>query len=187
MAQSKPFQLFTVDEYLEQERSSEVRHEFLDGHIYEMAGESGPHGDITVNLVISLGSQLKGTLCRVRSKDTKVRSGPDPKPYQGTSGLYSYPDVVVVCGEPQYHDDHADVILNPSVILEVLSPATEAFDRGKKFTRYQIWNSTLSDYLLVLQNSPKLSTIHGNQKTAGRIVERLDLRPKSALPASTAF
>ena len=90
-----------------------------------MAGESGEHGDITVNLVIALGNQLKGTPCRARTKDTKVRSGPSPRGHQNTSGLYSYPDVVVVCGEPEYHDAFTDVILNPTVILEVLSPSTE--------------------------------------------------------------
>jgi len=154
MPRSTP--LFTVDEYLALERKSEERHEFLDGQIYAMAGESGEHGDVSVNLVITLGSQLKGKPCRVRSKDTKVRSGPSPKARRSTSGLYSYPDVVVVCDEPEYHDAHTDVILNPKVIVEVLSPSTEAFDRGEKCKRYQTWNPTLSDYLLVSQDQPQI-------------------------------
>jgi Uma2 family endonuclease len=76
------------------------------------------------------------------------------------SGLYSYPDVVVVCGEPEYHDAFTDVILNPTAIVEVLSPSTEAFDRGEKFTRYQVWNPTLSDYLLVSQDRPQVEHFH---------------------------
>jgi Uma2 family endonuclease len=156
MALSKSQPVYTVDEYLSLERTSAERHEYLDGLIYAMAGESGAHADITANLVFILVGQLKGKECRARSKDTKVRSGPTPKHRQATSGLYSYPDLVVLCGEPQYHDEHADVILNPTVIVEVLSPATEAFDRGEKFRRYQMWNQTLSDYLLVSQDRPQI-------------------------------
>ena len=69
-------------------------------------------------------------------------------------GLFSYPDLVVICGEPQYHDEHTDVILNPAAIIEVPSKSTESFDRGEKFHRYQVWNPTLTDYLLVSQNAP---------------------------------
>ena len=104
----------------------------------------------------SLVMQLKGTPCRALSKDTKIRSGPFPRLQNSTKGLYSYPDVVVVCGEPEYQDAHADVILNPAVIFEVLSSSTEAFDRGAKFTRYQAWNETLADYLLVSQDQPQI-------------------------------
>jgi len=158
LSRSQP--LYTVEQYLSIERASEERHEFLDGEIYAMAGESSAHAIITVNLVITVGGQLKGTECQARSKDTKVRSGPSPKAAQTASqaqaqahsGLYSYPDLVVVCGEPLFHDEHKDVILNPKVIFEVLSPSTEAFDRGEKFKRYQMWNPTLSDYLLVSQD-----------------------------------
>jgi Uma2 family endonuclease len=154
MGLPKPKPILTVDEYLAMERASEVRHEYLDGAIFAMAGESGEHGDITVNIIITLGSQLKGTPCRARTKDTKVRSGPLKNSRQNTSGLFSYPDIVVVCGEPEYHDAHTDVILNPTAIMEVLSPKTEAFDRGDKFMRYQTWNTTLKDYLLVSQDQP---------------------------------
>ena len=146
--------ILTVDEYLLLERAAKERHEYLDGKVFAMAGESGKHGDITVNLVISVGSQLKGTPCRARTKDTKVRSGPLQKSRQNTSGLFSYPDIVVIFGEPEYHDSFADVIINPTAIIEVLSRNTEAFDRGEKFTRYQTWNPTLQDYLLVSQDEP---------------------------------
>jgi Uma2 family endonuclease len=156
MSMPQPRLTYTVDEYLARERAATERHVYLDGEIHAMAGESLAHGDITVNLVITLGSQLKGKPCRALTKDTKVRSGPTPLPGRGTEGFFSYPDIVVVCGEPEYHDAHRDVILNPTVILEVLSPTTEAFDRGEKFTRFQTWNPTLSDYLLVLQDRPQI-------------------------------
>lgn len=148
--------MYTVEEYLTLERAAEERHEFLDGVIYAMAGESEEHGDISVNICGELRTQLKGKDCRARLKDTKVRSGPIPSLRNATKGLYSYPDVVVICGERQFHDSHRDVVLNPSVIIEILSPATEAFDRGEKFDRYQFWNPTLSDYLLVSQDQPKI-------------------------------
>lgn len=148
--------LFTTSEYLTIERAAEDRHEYVDGHIFAMAGESGEHGDISANVVIALGSQLKGKPCRVRTKDTKVHSGPELRTDHTLRGMFSYPDVVVICGEPLYHDAHKDVILNPTAIVETLSPSTEAFDRGEKFDRYKTWNPTLRDYLLVSQDEPRV-------------------------------
>jgi Uma2 family endonuclease len=147
---------YTVDQYLAIERASEDRLYYLDGEIYAMAGESGAHGDISVNIVASLVNQLRGTPCRVRTKDTKVRSGPILSAGQTARGLFSYPDVLVICGEPEYHDALKDVILNPKVIIEVLSESTEAFDRGEKFTRLQTWNPSLTDYVLVSQDRPQI-------------------------------
>jgi Uma2 family endonuclease len=152
VAQSEP--RYTIKEYLALERDSEERHEYLDGYIYAMAGESPEHADICTNLVGAVSRQLRGTPCRVRSKDTKVLSGPPVRDHRATKGLFSYPDIVVICGEPRYHDQSRDVVLNPSVIVEVLSRSTEAFDRGQKFLRYQNWNPTLTDYLLVSQFDP---------------------------------
>jgi Uma2 family endonuclease len=116
-----------------------------------MAGESGAHGDISMNLAGILQSQLRGTDCRGRIKDTKVRSGA-LKEHFG-KGMISYPDLVVICGKPEYHDKHQDIILNPWVIIEVLSDSTAEFDRGGvKFMRYRNFNPALSDYLLVWQD-----------------------------------
>lgn len=154
MALPKEMLLYTVDEYLALERSSEERYEYLDGHVFAMAGESLEHGDITVNLVAELRAQLKGNPCRTLTKDTKVRSGPDPKPLHNKKGLYSLPDLVVVCGQPIWHDHHQDVLVNPRLIIEVLSPTTADFDRGEKFQRYQSWNPTMTDYVLVSQDQP---------------------------------
>ena len=146
--------LYTEDEYLGLERASQERREYLDGQIYLMAGESEAHGTICTNLTIEAGSQLKGTPCRAFSKDTKVRSGPLPKSRYSAQGLYSFPDLVVVCGEPQYLDEHQDVLINPKVIIEVLSPSTEAFDRNEKFARYSEHLDSLTDYVVVAQSQP---------------------------------
>jgi Uma2 family endonuclease len=152
LAKNRP--LFTVDQYLAIERASPERHEYIDGVIYAMAGESPNHGIISVNLVAILHPQLKGTPCFALTKDTKVRSGPESTSRNVTRGMFSYPDLVVVCGELQFHDDKKDVILNPRVIIEVLSPSTEAFDRGDNCERYQTWNPSLTDYVIVSQTQP---------------------------------
>jgi Uma2 family endonuclease len=154
MALAKTKLVFTVEDYLKIDRTEDERYEFLDGVVYAMAGESGEHGDICVNFTIALGSQLTNTSCRVRSKDTKVRSGMFPPKRPLIKGMISYPDLVVICGEPEYHDEFRDIILNPTVIIEVLSESTAAFDRSEKFHRYQLWNPTLTDYILVSQSKP---------------------------------
>jgi Uma2 family endonuclease len=151
---------FTEEEYLAIERASEERHEYIDGRIFAMAGESDQHGEICVNLTGNLHLQLKGKPCRARAQNTKVRSGPEPKasqpPAQPPEGFYSYPDALVVCGERKFHDKYRDVLLNPSVIIEVLSKSTEAFDRGEKFIRYRTWLPSLTDYILVSQDKPMI-------------------------------
>ena len=144
----------SIEEYLARERESEERHEFLDGQIYEMAGENPRHGAICTNLTRIVSTQLLGTPCQAFSKDTKVRSGPEAP--QSTKGLFSYPDLVVVCGEIKFHDQPQHVIINPTVIIEVLSPNTEAFDRGVKWLRYQTWLPTLVHYVMVSQNQPQI-------------------------------
>lgn len=153
---SLPQPRYTVDEYLALERRSEERHEYLDGLIYAMAGESPEHGAICTNIVGQLYQQLRGKPCQIFSKDMKVVSGPDPKALHSLKGLFSYPDLVVVCGELKFHDKYRDVLLNPTVIIEVLSPTTEAFDRGQKFWRYRTYLSSLEDYLLVSQSIPMI-------------------------------
>jgi Uma2 family endonuclease len=144
---SNPKQRFTPEEYLELERKAEFKSEYLDGQIYAMAGASPAHCVITPNLTSELVSQLGETPCQVFSSDMKVRTT--------YKGLYSYPDLSVVCGEPIFHDDKQDILINPKVIFEVLSPSTEAFDRGAKFFRYQIID-TFTDYVLIAQDEPRL-------------------------------
>ncbi len=161
-----PKAILTEEEYLTLERAARERHQYIDGEIFAMAGESGEHGDISINTVISLGNQLGDGPCRVRDKDTKVRSGPMPRTPNRASGLYSYPDIVVICDEPRYLDEHRDIILNPKVIVEILSKTTEAFDRGAKFTRYQRYNPTLTDYVLISQDAPQIEHYHREKNGA---------------------
>jgi Uma2 family endonuclease len=138
------------------ERESEERHEYVDGLVYAMAGESPAHGDICVNLIREISTQLRGTPCRVWTKDAKVLSGSAIMSSRSMKGMFSYPDLVVVCGEPKFLDKRRDVLLNPQVIIEVLSPSTELFDRGDKFRRYHRCNPTLTDYVLVSQSLPAI-------------------------------
>ncbi|HEX9930448.1 MAG TPA: Uma2 family endonuclease [Pyrinomonadaceae bacterium] len=154
MGLAKPKSLITAEEYLAYERAAEDRHEYWNGEIFEMAGESYNHGVISSNLTIELGIRLKKTPCRVFNKDMKIRSGSDIDLHKSLKGFFSYPDVVVVCGAARMHDKVRDVILNPKVVIEVLSPTTEKFDRGEKFIRYRNNLPTLTDYVLVAQNYP---------------------------------
>ncbi|HWS90734.1 MAG TPA: Uma2 family endonuclease [Pyrinomonadaceae bacterium] len=139
--------VFTPEEYLDLERQSEIRHEFLDGTVYAMSGESLAHSIICFNLAGALHPQLRGTKCSGLSPNMKVRAG--------EAGLYAYPDLAVFCGEAVFHDKHKDVLLNPTVIFEVLSRSTQAYDRGEKFERYKSIE-TLRDYVLVSQDRPRL-------------------------------
>jgi Uma2 family endonuclease len=111
-----------------------------------MAGESLPHSRICINLSGEVRSQLKGKPCEALSPNMKVRTS--------TASLFSYPDLTVVCGEPLFHDRKKDVLTNPQVIFEVLSPSTAEYDRTTKFQRYRMGNETLSDYILVSQDKP---------------------------------
>jgi Uma2 family endonuclease len=146
---------YSIEEYLDIERGSDERYEYLDGEIYAMAGESPQHGIICTNATALLHDQLRDGPCIVFSKDTKVRSGPTSLPGR-KKGLFSYPDIVIVCDEMQFHDEHQDVLLNPCVIIEVASPNTEDFDHGEKWQRYQAWLPQLTDYLLIAQAKPQV-------------------------------
>src|SRR4029077_18733717 len=139
------------EQYLELERTSEMRHEFLDGLVYAMAGESPDHSTICFNLASITGSQIKERPCRGFSPNMKVRGG--------IGGLNAYPDLMIVCGEARFHDDRGDVLLNPTVIFEVLSPATEKYDRGEEFLRYRTQIESLQDCVLVSQDKIKSNII----------------------------
>ena len=135
--------LFTPDEYLSIERNSQFKSEYVAGKIYAMAGASYAHNLITGNVVGEFYTQLKGRPCSTVPSDMRVAVS--------STGLYTYPDVTVVCGEPQFLDGRRDVLLNPTVIVEVLSPSTEDYDRGEKCANYRRLAS-LTDYLLVAQH-----------------------------------
>lgn len=134
-------------EYLALERRSAEKHEYLAGEVFAMTGASRAHNLIVTNLVRELGQQLKRRPCQVFASDMRVKVS--------ASGLYTYPDVVVVCGEARFEDEQVDTLLNPTLIVEVLSDSTEAYDRGEKFEHYRKLPS-LAEYLLVAQDRPHL-------------------------------
>jgi Uma2 family endonuclease len=137
---------FTPEEYLALERLSEIRHEYLDGTVYAMAGETPEHSIICFNLGGIMHTQLGDKPCQGFSPNMKVRTD--------QSGLFAYPDLTIVCGEPLYHDEHRDVLINPTVIFEVLSRSTSAYDRGEKSMRYRTHIASLRDFILIAQDKP---------------------------------
>jgi Uma2 family endonuclease len=151
-----PKTILTEDEYLTFERAAEERHIYVDGQVFAMAGGSPAHHTICTNVVISLGNQLADGPCQVWTQNARVRSGPLPKSPKRPSGLYSYPDIIVICDEPKFLDEHEDVLLNPKALVEVLSESTEAFDRGDKLLRFQKYNPSLTDYILIRQDRPQI-------------------------------
>lgn len=144
---SDPKTLLTEEQYLAVERRAEFRSEFHEGEMFAMAGASRRHNRIVTNLVTALDSQLRERPCNVYSNDMRVKI-PD-------TGLFTYPDLVVTCGEEMFADDEQDTLLNPLVIVEVLSDSTEAYDRGKKFEHYQSIGS-LTTYVLVAQDATRV-------------------------------
>jgi Uma2 family endonuclease len=134
-------------EYLAIERAASYRSEYLDGQIVAMSGRSRAHSLIAANLIRVLGTALRDRPCEVHGSDLRC--------YVEAGDLYTYPDVTVICDPPRFEDEAADTVMNPVVIIEVLSPATEAFDRGEKFARYRLLPS-LREYVLVAQHRPRV-------------------------------
>lgn len=133
----------TPEEYLAFERKATTKHEYVNGQVVAMSGASFAHNFITANIAIHLGIQLMNGECRVATSDMRVKVT--------EIDSYFYPDVVVVCGEPIPEDNIFDTLLNPTVMVEVLSPSTETYDRGEKFEFYQ-QIASLKDYILISQD-----------------------------------
>ena len=136
--------LLTPEEYLAKERKALTKSEYRNGQIYAMPGASRKHNLITVHILGELYVQLRDRSCEVYPSDMRVKVS--------AAGLYTYPDVIVVCDEPRFDDTHFDTLLNPTVLIEVLSPSTAAYDRGDKFAAYQKLDS-LREYVLISQDS----------------------------------
>lgn len=134
----------TPEEYLAKERKALTKSEYRNGQIYTMPGASHEHNIIMGNTFAELHIQLRDRTCIVYPSDMRVKVS--------STGRYTYPDVVVVCDEPQFEDSHFDTLLNPTVLIEVLSPSTAAYDRGEKFASYQKLDS-LCEYVLISQDS----------------------------------
>ena len=138
----------TPEEYIAFERkalpnSEIIRHEYLNGELIAMSGASRAHNLISGNIFGELRAQLRGSGCETYMSDMRVSTPP--------TASYFYPDVVVVCEDPRFEDDVFDTLLNPIILVEVLSPSTEAYDRGEKFGHYRQLTS-LQEYVLVAQD-----------------------------------
>src|SRR5215471_7354934 len=144
---SQAQQRYTPEEYLAHERQAECKSEYYAGNIFARAGASRWHNLIVANVIGELRAQLKGHPCTTYPSDMRVKISP--------TGLYAYPDVTVVCGDAQVEDTQQDTLLNPTLIVEVLSESTEAYDRGSKFAHYRKLASLL-EYVLITQTKPHL-------------------------------
>lgn len=154
---AQPHHIWTEQEYLRFERTSEAKHEYFRGQVYAMAGASNAHVLIATNISTSLNIQLRNRDCFVYQSDMRVKVS--------KSGLYTYPDVAVVWGNPHFADDENDLLVNPTVLIEVLSPSTENYDRGGKFELYRALDS-FKEYLLVAQDRARVE--HYTRQDDGR-------------------
>jgi Uma2 family endonuclease len=170
--QHKPH--LTPEQYLAIERQAEIKSEYLDGEMFAMSGASREHNLIVSNLARELGLQLKKGPCEIYVGDQRVRIP--------ATGLYTYPDLVVACGDPQFEDDELDTLLNPTLIIEVLSPSSEAYDRGKKFEHYQMLPS-LSEYVLVSQDEPRMEQFLRQDGNRWLLTVATGLEASIALPS----
>jgi Uma2 family endonuclease len=141
-----PKKHWTAKEYLAFERSSDEKHEFIDGNVYLMTGASREHNLIVFNLVMLLGNQLRGRTCEAYASDMRVKVKVRD---------YTYPDLAIVCDTPQFEDINSDTLVNPTLLIEVLSHSTEQYDRGDKFEIYRQLNS-LQEYVLIAQDRPHI-------------------------------
>ncbi|MDP1796792.1 MAG: Uma2 family endonuclease [Planctomycetaceae bacterium] len=124
-----PIPTYTPEQYLERERRAQTKSQYYRGEIFAMSGASREHILIAGNLHAALHNALRDRPCEVYTSDLRVKVQ--------QSGLYTYPDVTVACGEPKFEDKHVDTLLNPLVLIEVLSESTEAYDRGAKSAQYR--------------------------------------------------
>ena len=144
---SQPKPHLTPEEYLAIERKAGAKSEYLRGEMFAMSGVSRHHVRIVTNLIAELDTQLRDRPCDVFSTDLRTKVSP--------VGLYTYPDVIVVCGEARFEDQHVDTLLNPTLVIEVLSDSTEAYDRGEKFGYYRTLES-LTECVLVSQRECRI-------------------------------
>lgn len=169
---AQPQQHVTPEQYLELERAAENRHEYFAGQMFAMAGASYAHTLILSNFSWHIRNSVHAKGCAVLVNDLRMRVSP--------SGLYTYPDIVVVCGEPKFVDDRKDTITNPVVIIEVLSPSTEAYDRGFKSGQYRTIES-LEAYVLVSQSEARVEVFQRQTSGGWLLTEFLGIESTCAL------
>ncbi len=154
MVSARQHRTFTLEEYLDVERKASTKSEFVDGAVYAMTGGSLNHAYLGGRAVVALSAALRGKPCRVFNSELQV--------FIPEKNIATYPDVTVVCGAPQFWKKRDDLVINPSVVVEVLSPSTEAYDRGEKATAYRTLPS-LRDYVLISQERPVVEVFSRNQ------------------------
>ena len=165
---------YTPQEYLERELTAEIRSEYSQGVLTPMAGASPAHNGIYFSTAGTLWSQLVSTECRGFGQDMRVRVPECDR--------YYYPDIVVICGEPHYEDTKYGVLLNPKLIIEILSPSTEQKDRGEKFDCYETLKS-LTDYLLISQTEPRIEHFSRSENGGWNFVAARGLNGVLNLPS----
>ena len=164
----------TPQQYLARERQAVTKSEYLRGEMFAMSGASREHNLIAGNVNRELGEQLRERECEVYQADMRVKIRP--------TGLYTYPDVTVVCGEPEFEDAEVDTLLNPTVLVEVLSPSTADYDRGGKFTHYRRLPS-LQEYVLISQDRPLVEHYVRQGKDEWLLTEQSSLQDPLILPS----
>jgi Uma2 family endonuclease len=164
----------TEAEYLEFERASEIKHEFFAGEVLAMTGASEAHNLICVNVITMLKNQLRGQPCKIYPSDMRVKVE--------ATGLYTYPDITVVCGDAQFADTELDTLINPLVIIEVLSPSTERYDRGRKFQQYRVLPS-LREYVLIAQDHPRIEHYRLQETGTWQLTDAKGLEASLELPS----
>lgn len=163
----------TEEEYLALERASQERHEYADGEIFAMAGGTLEHSNIAANIIRRIGEALSDQKCRVQSSDMRI--------YIPASGRYVYPDASVLCGRAEFKDDKRDTLLNPRVIVEVLSPSSEAYDRGSKFAQYRSILSVVH-YVIAAHDTARIE-VFTRQDDGAWVLRTYGLGEGAALPA----
>jgi Uma2 family endonuclease len=164
----------TPEEYLAREREAEYKSEYFDGEVFAMSGASPEHNQIVTNIVGELYAKFKKRPCRVYANDIRVKVS--------STGLYTYPDVVAMCNKPSFDDEQKDTLLNPTVIIEVLSDSTANYDRGNKFKHYRTLDS-LVEYILIAQDECHIEHYVRQANHQWLLLETNDLQETIELPA----
>lgn len=168
-----PKPIYNAEEYLALEENADYRSQYYFGEIFAMAGASRRHNNIAMNVAGSLHSQLRDKQCEIYQNDMRVKVSPD---------LYTYPDIVIVCGEARVEKKHGENLLNPLILIEVLSPSTEKFDRGEKFRLYRLMPS-VREYILISQDKSSVEHYVRQEGNGWLLTELTGLDDTLQLPA----
>jgi Uma2 family endonuclease len=167
-----PHRRLTEAEYLMIERAAVTKSDFYAGEMYAMAGAKRNHNLIVANVIRQLGNQLERSACEVYPSDMRVKVA--------KSGLFTYPDVIVACGHPEFLDEKQDTLLNPTLLVEVLSTSTASYDRGFKTSRYRLLPS-LREYLLIEQDQPLVELYRRANRNKWELEDASELTAKLTL------